>query len=63
MGVSSILNNTNTVVYVYETASGTVLQTRASVGQSSTLSVCPDAATFMAGFTLYDIATLNVIGQ
>jgi YVTN family beta-propeller protein len=63
VGVSSITNNTNTAVYVYETASGTVLLTRASVGQSSTLSVSPDGATFMAGFTLYDIATLNVLGQ
>ena len=63
VGVSSITNNTNTVVYVYEVASGTVLYNRASVGQSSTLSVSPDGATVMAGFTLYDIATLNVIGQ
>ena len=32
IGVSSITNNTSTVVYVYETASGTVLQNRTVVG-------------------------------
>jgi DNA-binding beta-propeller fold protein YncE len=63
VGVSSITNNTSTVVYVYETASGTVLQSRIVVGQSSVLSMSPDGATFMAGFTLYDRATLNVIAQ
>jgi hypothetical protein len=61
--VSSITNNTSTVVYVYETASGTVLRSRTVTGQSSVLSMSPDGATFMAGFTLYDIATLNVIAQ
>lgn len=63
VGVSSITNNTSTVVYVYEVASGTVLQSRTVVGQSSTLSMSPDGSSFMAGFTLYDRASLNVIGQ
>ncbi len=63
VGVSSITNNTSTVVYVYESVSSTVLRSRIAVGQSSTLSVAPDSASFMAGFTHYDIATLNVIGQ
>jgi DNA-binding beta-propeller fold protein YncE len=63
VGVSSITNNTSTVVYVYETVSGTVLQSRTVTGQSSTLAMSPDGATFMAGFTLYDITTLNVLGQ
>lgn len=63
VGVSSITNNTLTVVYVYETASGTVLQSRTVIGQSSTLSMSPDGASFMAGFNLYDRTTLNVIGQ
>lgn len=63
VGVSSITNNTSTVVYVYEAASGTVLQSRTVTGQSSTLAMSPDGASFMAGFTLYDLATLNVIGQ
>jgi YVTN family beta-propeller protein len=63
IGVSSITNNTTTVVYVYETASGTILRNRTVVGQSSTLSVAPDGATFMAGFTLFNVATLNAIAQ
>src|SRR5262249_55177256 len=63
IGVSSITNNTSTVVYVFETASGTVLRSRTVIGQSSTLSVAPDGATFMAGFRLYDVAALNAIGQ
>jgi DNA-binding beta-propeller fold protein YncE len=63
IGVSAINNNAQTVVYVYETASGTVLQSRTVTGQSSTMSMAPDGAAFMAGFTLYDKATLNVLGQ
>lgn len=63
IGVSSITNNTETVVYEYETASGTILQSRIVTGQSSTLSMSPDGASFMAGFTHYDLATLNVLGQ
>jgi DNA-binding beta-propeller fold protein YncE len=63
IGVSSTTNNTQTVVYQYETASGTVLQSRIVTGQSSTLSMSPDGASFMAGFTLFDMATLNVLGQ
>jgi DNA-binding beta-propeller fold protein YncE len=63
VGVSSITNNTSTVVYVYEVASASVLRIRTVVGQSSTMSMSPDGATFMAGFTLYDINTLNAIGQ
>jgi len=63
IGVSVINNNTQTVTYVYETASGTVLQSRFVTGQSTTLSVSPDGSKFMAGFTLYDTATLAVIGQ
>ncbi len=63
IGVSSITNNTSTVVYVYETASGTVLQNRTVVGQSSTLSMAPDGASFMAGFTLFNTNTLNAVAQ
>lgn len=63
VGVNSISNNTSTVVYVYETASGTLLRSRTVVGQSSTLSMAPDGATFMAGFTLFNTTTLNTVGQ
>jgi len=63
VGVSNITNNSNTVVYVYETASGTVLRSRAVVGASTTLSMSPDGSSFMAGSSLFDIATLNVLAQ
>jgi DNA-binding beta-propeller fold protein YncE len=63
VGVSSINNNASTVVYIYEPASGTILQSRTVTGQSSTLSMSPDGTRFMAGFTLYDIGTLTVISQ
>ena len=63
IGVSSTTNNTQTVVYQYETASGTVLKSRIVTGQSSTMAMAPDGASFMAGFTLFDMATLNVLGQ
>ena len=54
---------TSTVAYVYETASTTVLSSRTVVGQSSTMSVSPDSQSFMAGYTHYDLSTLNVLGQ
>ena len=64
VGVNN-LNTTasQTLVYVYEVASGTVLRTRASVGQSTALSMSPDGSRFMAGFTLFDTTTLGVIAQ
>lgn len=62
-GVSVINNNTQTVAYVYEAASGTVLRSRSVTGQSTTLSMSPDGARFMAGFTMFDTATLAVLGQ
>jgi DNA-binding beta-propeller fold protein YncE len=63
VGVNSVNNNASTQVYVYEPASTTVLLSRIVVGQSSTLSMAPDGRSFMAGFTRYDIATLNVLAQ
>jgi DNA-binding beta-propeller fold protein YncE len=65
VGVSNFTNNgqASTVVFVYEAVSGTVLRSRIVVGQSSTMSMSPDGATFMAGFRLFDIATLNGIAQ
>ncbi|HXP86353.1 MAG TPA: hypothetical protein VN841_16620 [Bryobacteraceae bacterium] len=63
VGVSSINNNASTVVYVYEPASGTILQSRTVTGQSSVLSMSPDGKSFMAGFTLYDFNSLSVIAQ
>lgn len=63
IGVSSITSNTATVVYQYEVDSGTILQSRTVTGQSSIMAMAPDSASFMAGFTLYGTANLNVIGQ
>ncbi len=63
IGVSSITNNTATVVYQYEVASGTILESRTVTGQSSIMAMAPDGASFMAGFTLYGTASLNVIAQ
>jgi DNA-binding beta-propeller fold protein YncE len=63
IGVSSIMNNSATVVYQYEVDSGTVLQSRTVTGQSSVMAMAPDGASFMAGFTLYGTATLNAVAQ
>jgi len=63
IGMSVVNNGAQTVLFVYEAASGTVLRSRTVTGQSTVLSVSPDGSRFMAGFTLYDTATLNVIAQ
>jgi YVTN family beta-propeller protein len=55
--------NGSTYVFVYEVASGIVLRNRTISGQSSVLSMAPDGSRFMAGFTLFDMATLSVIAQ
>ncbi len=54
---------TTTYLFVYEVDSGTVLRSRQVTGQSTVLSVSPDGSRFMAGYTLYDTATLNVVAQ
>jgi DNA-binding beta-propeller fold protein YncE len=56
-------NGANTYLFVYEVASGTILRSRQVAGQSTTLSISPDGSRFMAGYTLYDTATLNVVAQ
>jgi DNA-binding beta-propeller fold protein YncE len=63
IGMSTVNNNAQTVVFVYETVSGSILRSRTVTGQSTVLSISPDGGTFMAGFTLYDTATLNVLAQ
>ncbi|MEO7649665.1 MAG: hypothetical protein ABIZ80_04305 [Bryobacteraceae bacterium] len=52
-----------TYMFVYEVASGVILRSRTVAGQSTVLSMAPDGSRFMAGFTLYDVATLAVVGQ
>ncbi|MBI3472084.1 MAG: hypothetical protein HY013_12075, partial [Candidatus Solibacter usitatus] len=54
---------TTTYMFVYEVSSGVILRSRTVAGQSTALSMAPDGSRFMAGFTLYDTATLAVIGQ
>ncbi len=52
-----------TYLFVYEVASGTILRSRTVTGQSTVLAISPDGAKFMAGFTLYDVSTLSILGQ
>ena len=61
--MSSINNNSQTVMFVYQTASASILASRTVTGQSTILSMAPDGSRFMAGFTLYDTSTLGVIAQ
>lgn len=63
VGLSTINNNAQTIVFVYESTSGTILRSRTVTGQSTVLSISPDGARFMAGSTLYETATLNVLAQ
>lgn len=63
VGMTVFNNFQNTYLFVYEVASGTVLRTRQVSGQSTVLSMSPDGARFMAGLTLYETATLNVLAQ
>jgi DNA-binding beta-propeller fold protein YncE len=63
VGVNNVNNGAQTAVFVYETASGVLLRSRQSAGQSTTLSMSPDGSKFMAGFTMYDTNSLSVISQ
>ena len=54
---------TTRTVFVYDVASATVLRSRTVTGQSTVLAMSPDGSRFMAGFTLYDVATLSALGQ
>jgi uncharacterized protein (TIGR03437 family) len=50
-------------VFTYEAASGAVLGSRTVTGASSTLTISPDKRRFMAGLTLFETSTLNVLAQ
>ena len=54
--------NAATYIFVYEVASGVILRNRTVAGSSTVLSMAPDGSRFMAGSTMYDINTLQVIG-
>lgn len=60
------VNNPNAnsrVVFVYETASGTVLRSRQVTNLSTVLAVSSDGSKFMAGPVLFDSSTLQVMAQ
>lgn len=63
IGLSVVNNGTQTIAFVYEVASGTILQSRTVTGQSTVLSMAPDGSRFMAGLVLYNTATLAVMAQ
>jgi uncharacterized protein (TIGR03437 family) len=56
-------NATTRTVFVYEVVSATVLRSRSVASASSVLAVSPDGSKFMAGLTLFDSETLQVIAQ
>jgi len=47
IGMSTINNNASTVMFVYETASASILRSRTVTGQSTILSMAPDGSRFM----------------
>ena len=57
------INGTTRLIFVYEAASSTVLRSREVTNLSNVLSVAPDGSRFMAGSTMFDINTLQVIAQ
>lgn len=63
VAINQTTNAAQTTLFVYEVASGTVVRSRTVTGQSTILSMAPDGSRFMAGSTLYDTATLAVVGQ
>jgi hypothetical protein len=54
--------NAATYIFVYEVASGVILRNRTVAGSSTILSMAPDGSRFMAGSSMYDINTLQVLG-
>lgn len=63
VGVSIVNNATQTILCVCEVASGQILRSRTVNGQSSVIAMAPDGSRFMAGFTVYETATLSVLAQ
>ncbi|HUS06228.1 MAG TPA: hypothetical protein VMZ52_08030 [Bryobacteraceae bacterium] len=62
--VGANLPNANSrAVFVYEVASGIVLRSRTIANVSSVLSIAPDGSKFMAGLSLLDTQTLEVLAQ
>ncbi len=61
--VTSSATTNNRVVFLYQVASGTVLQSRVVTNLSNVLSVSPDGTKFMAGSSLFDTQTLSIRAQ
>ena len=59
----NIPNNTTRAVFVYEVGSSTVLRSRTVTNVSEVVSVSPDGTKFMAGLTLFETDTLQIIAQ
>ena len=62
IGVNAF-NAANRVVFVYESVSGTVLNSRIVGDLSTVLSVAPDGSKFMLGLRLFETDTLTVLAQ
>jgi hypothetical protein len=62
IGVNGV-SGTTRLIFIYETASATVLSSREVTNLSDVLSVAPDGSRFMAGSVMFDISTLQVIAQ
>lgn len=56
-------NANQRVVFVFDVPSASVLRSRAVANVSNVLSVSPDGRRFMAGLTLFDTETLEVLAQ
>ncbi len=63
VAINQLAANAQTILFLYEAASGQVIQNRTVTGNSTVLSISPDGSRFMAGSTLYDTATLAVVAQ
>jgi uncharacterized protein (TIGR03437 family) len=58
-----IIGLSNSRLFVYEVASGTVLSARGVTGIRAIMSVSPDGSRFMAGPFLFDSQTLAILGR
>jgi YVTN family beta-propeller protein len=63
VAINQTTTSAQTTVFVYEVASGVVLQNRTVTGQSTVLALSPDASHLMAGSTLYSTGNLTVEAQ
>lgn len=62
VGANVLANGTRTV-FVYEVASGSVLRSRNIGSISNVLSISSNGQRFMAGLSLFDTATLEILAQ